>query len=87
MTMLQEKPITENLVNKSCACTFLDLSVSELETSLRGLSYPAEKQEIIRQAELSDSSDDAMAFLSVLPKGRYHHFNDIAYAAWEFLVV
>ncbi len=87
MTMVVEKAKTDNPVTRPGHYIGLDFSVSELESCTQGLNYPTDRQGIIRQATINDSSDDVMAFLKILPLGSYYHFNDIANTAWDFLIV
>ncbi|AKG54199.1 hypothetical protein DGWBC_1569 [Dehalogenimonas sp. WBC-2] len=58
--------------------SYLDMSVADAETSLQGVSYPATKHDLIHQGKMNGASSDVMAFLRIMPEGRYTHFNDIA---------
>ncbi len=84
MTMILEKN-----ANRTGAGTKrrLDISVAELESSLRGAEYPAQKRDLIARARLNGASDDIMTFLHLLPEDKYPHFYDIAFMAWSFLIV
>ncbi len=87
MTMVLEKSAATERDKRPREVTCLDLSVADLETSLRGITYPAERQDLIQQAARNNASDDTMAFFHLLPNDRYHQFNDIALLAWSFLIV
>lgn len=84
MTMILEKGVNgTGAATKRC----LDISVAELESSLRGAEYPAQKHDLIARARLNGASDDIKAFLHLLPEDKYPHFYDIAFMAWSFLIV
>ena len=87
MTMVLEKPAATERDKRPTKTTHLDLSVADLETSLRGITYPAARRDLIQQAIRNNASDDTMAFFQLLPNNRYHQFNDIALLAWSFLIV
>jgi hypothetical protein len=63
------------------------MSLADVEAILQGVSYPANKHDLIHQGKTNGASDDVMAFLRLLPEGKYHQFHDIAFMAWSFLLV
>lgn len=65
----------------------LDISVAELEISLGGVRYPAQKSDLVSQAKANRASNDVMTFFHLLPEGKYSRFYDIAFMAWSFLIV
>ncbi|PVV83536.1 DUF2795 domain-containing protein [Dehalogenimonas alkenigignens] len=87
MTMVLERSNTLKHTHHPGTLTYLDTSVAEIEASLAGVSYPAIKWELIRQAMRNGATPDAMAFFNLLPATKYDQFQDIASLAWAFLVV
>jgi len=87
MTIVLERPNTLAQRHRPGAHTYLDTSVAEIETSLAGIRYPADKQDLIRWGKFNCASDDVTAFLSLLPPGEYRQFHDIASMAWAWLLV
>jgi len=65
----------------------LDMSIADLEACLHEVSYPAEKPDLIKKGKLGGATNDVMGFLHLLPNGKYHGFNDIAFLAWSYLLV
>ena len=87
MTMVLEKPATVKRGAQLGIHSCLDTSVAEIEASLRGISYPAQKRDLICQAKTNGASVDVMAFMSLLPEGKYHQFHDVGFMAWSFLII
>ena len=88
MTMVLEKATTNGRPGEQPrVLTSLDMSVAELEASLDGTCYPAEKRDLISQAEINDSIDDIIAFLNLLPEGKYLHPSAVSLLALIYLVV
>jgi len=87
MTMLMESTKTVERGDGPGIRTSLDMSIVELESSVRGVNYPAKKWDLVIQAKDNRATNDVLTFLHLLPEGRYCHFNDIACMAWSFLLV
>jgi len=87
MTILMERPIETEIKPRPGTYTFLDLSIEDIEAYLKRLEFPADKRAIISQARLSGATKDVLTFLNILPEGNYNNFDEVAFTAWEFLVV
>jgi len=85
MTMVLER--TGKVAPQRGGNRSLDMSVADLDTAVRGMSFPATKHDLILQGRSNRASEDVMAFLHLLPEDRYSSFQDIAFMAWSFLLV
>lgn len=87
MAMIMERVMAIHPETQPGMHTCLDISIAELEACLADVDYPAIKRDLLHQAEFHDATPDVMAFLQILPEGKYHQFHDIASLAWAFLIV
>jgi len=53
-------------------------TVAQLSGYLDGVSYPANKEDVIRAARRNGAPDDVLADLTVLPRAHYRSFDEVA---------
>jgi hypothetical protein len=58
---------------------------ADIERSLRGISFPASKDELIRHARDNDAEMDVLDALRSIPEGRYNSSAEITQALVDFI--
>lgn len=54
---------------------------TEIEKSLKGINFPASKQDLMQQAKMNNASQDVMQAIEKLPEERFNSPTDVA-KAW-----
>lgn len=54
---------------------------TEIEKSLKGINFPASKQDLMQQAKMNNASQDVMQAIENLPEERFNSPTDVA-KAW-----
>jgi hypothetical protein len=87
MTMLMEKNAPAARVRGRDTPQILDINFSDIESSLRGINYPATRSDLIERAKINNATTSSLSFLEVLPKSSFYQFDDVAQIAWSYLVM